>query len=745
MPTSPGDRGRRRRRRRIRGRPLSPTSRHDDDDLALLNSLARRSRRRRKPSRARRLASGAAIGFLLVVASIVATVAIAGRVGGDALVTAVGDCSLADLRPLSLGENSFMFADDGSLLGVVPAVKNRQPLQLNAISPWLPKATVAIEDRRFYQHGALDYVGIFRALVADAKAGHIVQGGSTITQELVRNLYIGSNQRTISRKLREACLAVRVAKQFTKKQILAAYLNEVFYGHHAYGAEAAAQTFFSSHARQLTLTQSALLAGLPQAPTVYDPLVHPQEAIARRNEVLRAMLVQNDIDAATYSRAIHAPLGLVPGTLYSSIRHPNFFGFAVQQLTSIYGEKRVEAGGLRVRTTIDPRLQTVALDAMRGLLKEKTDPAAALVAIDPRTGAIKAMVNYLPSGAKLQFNLASQGHRQAGSAFKPFTLATALTQNISLYSTFSGPPELVIPDPQCQGPQGPWDVHNSGDESAGTMNLISATAGSVNTIFAQLVVKVGPENVIPIAHKMGIQSPLLAVCSITLGSNPVTPLEMTDAYATLAARGVHHDAAALAIVRGPDGRVIGKLGGDGQRALDQNVADQVVYAMEGVVQYGTGTAASLGSRPVAGKTGTAENYQDAWFCGFVPQLATCVWVGYPRSETSLVNIEGFGAVFGGTIPAEIWHTFMTTATANMPVLSFPYPHFTGQTVYGSYFYSPTTGSTTTATTGTTTTQAQTETVTPATTTIAPPTTAPPPPTTTETPPPTDTTPTTTTP
>jgi penicillin-binding protein 1A len=731
MPTSPGDRGRRRRRRRVRGRPLPPQSRHQEDDLALQAILLRRARRRRRPSSRKRFAATAGIALLLVVSAVAASAAFTGQ------EVLAGNCSLKDLRPISLGENSFMFASDGSLLGVVPAVKNRQPLQLGAISPWLPKATVAIEDRRFWQHGALDYVGILRALIADAKAGHIVQGGSTITQELVRNLYIGSNQRTFARKLREACLAVRVAKRFSKRQILAAYLNEVFYGHHAYGAEAAAQTFFSSHARQLTLPQSALLAGLPQAPTVFDPFVHPQAALARRNEVLRAMLVEHDIGPGAYFNALRAPLGLKAGTLYSNIRHPNFFGFAIQQLSSIYGENRVEAGGLRVRTTIDPRLQTVARNAIAGVLKTPTDPAAALVAIDPRTGAIEAMVNYLPSGAKLQFNLATQGHRQAGSAFKPFTLATAVSQGISLYSTFSGPPELIITDPRCNGPQGPWNVHNSADEAAGTMNLIDATAYSVNTIFAQLVTKVGPDNVIPVAHKMGIQSPLLPVCSITLGSNPVTPLEMTDAYATLAARGIHHDAAALAVVRGPDGRVIGKLGGGGVRALDQNVADQVVYAMQGVVQRGTGTAAALGSRPVAGKTGTAENYQDAWFCGFVPQLVTCVWVGYPHSEKSLVGIEGFGAVFGGTIPAEIWHTFMTAATANMPVEGFAYPKFTGRTVYGSYYYTPTTGSSaSTATTTTSSRQLPPITVaTPATTTAPAP---PPPPTTTETPPPTET-------
>jgi penicillin-binding protein 1A len=680
MPERPGSRRRRRRARSGRQTTVRLPTRRLDDDAALDAILARRARRRRRhPIRNKVIVSLGGISLLLVVAIVAA-----GGFAGRAALTQ--NCSLDDLRPITLGENSFVFASDGSLLGVVPSSKNRQPLKLSAISPWLPKATVAIEDRRFYQHGGLDYQGILRAAIADVKAGKIVEGGSTITQELVRNLYIGSSQRTLSRKLREACLALKLSKRWTKQQILAAYMNEVFYGRHAYGAEAAAQTFFSTHARNLTLPQAALLAGLPQAPSDYDPLRHSTIAKRRRDEVLRAMLVSGAISLGQYQHAVATPLGLKPGTLYSQIRHPNFFGYAEQQLVQTFGAKRVEAGGLRVRTTIDPRLQFAALEAIRSILKTKTDPAAAVVAIDPATGAIKAMQSYLPSGAKLQFNIASQGHRQAGSAFKPFVLATAVNEGISLYSSFAGPPGLIIPDPRCEGPTGPWDVHNYADEAAGTMNLLDATANSVNTIFAQLVVKVGPENVVSTAHKMGIQSTLLPVCSITLGTQAVTPLEMANGYATLAARGMHHLPQALALVRSPDGKVLGKLDTHGDRALPENTADLVTYALEGVVQHGTGTAASIG-RPVAGKTGTAENYQDAWFCGYVPQLVTCVWVGYPHQERSLYNVEGFASVFGGSIPAEIWHNFMSVATAKLPVIGFPYPVFTGHTVSGSGYSS----------------------------------------------------------
>jgi penicillin-binding protein 1A len=647
-----------------------------DADLAAL-IVARRLRLRKKKLPRRRLA---------LVAAILAGAVIIAVVAGGAFTASIlsSSCSLSSLRPVALGSNSFLYADDGSLLGVVPSQTNRQPLRLDQISPWLPKATIAIEDRRFWQHGALDYQGIARALYRDVSAGRIVQGGSTITQELVRNLYLGNSGRTFTRKVKEACLAVRLAKVWTKQQILSAYLNDVFYGRHAFGAQAGAQTFFSTSARRLTLPQAALLAGLPQAPSVYNPVTHPEIARRRRNEVLLALLADGYINEEQYSHAVDAPLALEPGSLYSGRRHPNFFGWAQQQLIHRYDARGVQAGGLQVRTTLDPRMQTAARAAASSVLQQPGDPAAALVAIDPRTGAVRAMLGYVPDGRPLQFNLATQSGRTAGSAFKPFVLATAVSQDISLYSGFGGPPVLTIPDQQCATNGVPWTVHNFADETAGYMNLISATAHSVNTIFAQLAVKVGPANVVAIAHRMGIISRLQAVCSITLGTQAVNPLEMTDGYATLAARGIHHAPQAFEVVRGPNGKVVGKLSTKGTRVLSQNAADLVTYALEGVVQYGTGTAAGFG-RPAAGKTGTAENFQDAWFCGYVPQLAACVWVGYPKAEIPLYNIEGVGQVFGGSLPAEIWHRFMSEAVANMPVRDFVRPQFTGHYVSGSYY------------------------------------------------------------
>ncbi len=622
---------------------------------------------------------------LVIVAVVVAGIA-AAAFGGAALLSS--SCSLSEIKSAQLSQNSFVYASDGSLLGSIPSVENRQWLTLGQMSRWLPLATVAVEDRRFYQHGALDYQGILRAAVDDLTSFSFSQGGSTITQQLVRTLYLGgTQQRTLSRKVKEACLAFRLERDWSKSRILTAYLNDVYYGSHAFGVEAAAQTYFSRHAAALDLPQAALIAGLPRAPSSSDPFVNSREALERRNEVLRAMVAAGAITASAYVWASHTPLGLRPGGLYSQIKEPPFFGFVRDELVGELGGARVEEGGLRVRTTLDGRLQRFATAAIKNVLRSKSDPSAAVVAIDPGSGAVRALVSYTPSGQALQFNLATQSRRQAGSAFKPFVLATALGQRVSPYSFWNGPPELVVDDPRCFTNGKPWDVHNYADESAGSMNLVDATAHSVNTIYAQLSVDVGPQNVVTVAHRLGITSLLQPVCSITLGTQGVSPLEMADAYATLAARGVHHPAEAIRRVRNAAGGTIESLQWNGTRAMPQNDADTVTYVLESVLQYGTGTAAYFG-RPAAGKTGTAENYADAWFCGYVPQLATCVWVGYPHGEQPLLNVEGVPAVFGGSLPAQIWHAFMADAVRNLPVRDFPQPSFSPYDQYPKSAYAP---------------------------------------------------------
>jgi penicillin-binding protein 1A len=646
---------------------------------------ARHGRLRRRSRKRRSLVLVAALLLAAIVALLLATVAFTGQ------QLLESQCNLQDLRQLSLGENSFLYTDNGQLLGVVPSATNRQPLPLSQISPSLPEATVAIEDARFWQHGALDYRGIARALYQDLAHGQVLQGGSTITQELVRNLYIGDPQRTLSRKIKEACLAEKFFQRHSRKGILTDYLNEVFYGEHAYGAQAAARTYFSKPASKLTLVQAALLAGLPQAPTVYDPLRNPKDALARRNDVLQAMWKNGYITASKLRAAKKKKLQLRPGHLYSQLHQPSFFGWATDQLGDRLGQKQVGLGGYKVKTTLDPRLQGLASHAVSSVLHTASDPAAAVVAMDPQTGAVKAMVNYLPSGQTMQFNLATQAHRSTGSSFKPITLATALSEGVSPYSTFYGPPELFITDPACATKNGPWDVHNFADEQAGTMSLLDATANSVNTIFAQLISKVGVRNVVAMAHNLGITEQVNGpyfkpVCAITLGSVGFTPLEMTDVYSTFASGGVHHAPLAFGEVRGPKGKPI-PLHTEGRRVLSANVAAELTYALQGVVQHGTGVAAALPNRPVAGKTGTAENFQDAWFCGYVPQLATCVWVGYPKGEISLYNVEGVSAVAGGTLPAEIWKAFMEPAVGNLPVKDFPTPQLGGTLINGTGTYS----------------------------------------------------------
>jgi len=672
--------------------------RRNDSDPDLIALVARgRRRRRARNGRTTKRRSRLSRALFALVVTLVAIAAAAVVTAAVAPSVIASQCDLKSLRPISIGTNSFLTADDGSFLGTIPAEQNRQELTLAQMSPWLPKATVAIEDRRFWEHGALDYTGIARAVIADIKSGRPVQGASTLTQQLAENLYIGKRSETLSRKIKEACLAIKLAQRLSKRQILDEYLNVVYYGNQAYGVAAAAQTYFSKRASQLSVVQAALIAGLPQAPSIYDPFHDPQAAVARRNEVLHAMLVNHDLTYAAWRWAHRQPLRLTPGTLYKTIHEPYFFGYVDQQLVAQYGQRLVEGGGLRVSTTIDPRLQRLADGAIRGVLRQKDDPASALVAIDPRNGKVRAMAVYVPSGERLQFNLASQGHRQAGSAFKPFTLAAALEHGISLYSYYNGPPELTITDRRCMtGFNQYWDVHNNADEAAGTMNLIDATANSVNTIFAQLVTQVGPPAVVRMAHRLGIQSVLKPYCSITLGTQAVSPLEMTNAYATLADHGIRHDARAVESVRTASGKIVPYPTPKPHEAVSSQIADEVTYALEAVTQKGTGIAAGIG-RPIAGKTGTAESYVDAWFCGYVPQLTTCVWVGYPHREVQMNYVEGYAPVYGGTIPAVIWHDFMSAALANAPVENFVTPtiaqpyYMTTQSYYTTTqsYYTPT--------------------------------------------------------
>src|SRR5262245_28488040 len=387
--------------------------------------------RHQRAIRRRRRRKGAVVAVVAVLA-----LAAAAGVGGTAAMLAYGSsCDLGALRSVNIGTNSFVYAADGSLLGSIPAERNREPVKAADMSLWIRKATIAIEDRRYFEHGGIDLEGIARAAVADIKAGQIVEGGSTITQQLVRNLYI-SKERTVQRKVKEACLATKLDRAWSKQRILTTYLNQVYYGNHAYGIEAAAQTYFSKPATKLTLSDSALLAGLTQAPSVYDPFTVRGRALARRKEVLDAMLDTGAITPRIYERALHAQVVLRPGKLYNRIKEPYFFGYVRDKLIEVYGAQTVRSGGLKVYTTIRPRYQRLAEKAIRDTLDLPTDPAAALISISPRTGAIRAMAGIVPNRPKNQFNLLSQARRPPGSTFKTFVLTAAVEQGINPDSTY---------------------------------------------------------------------------------------------------------------------------------------------------------------------------------------------------------------------------------------------------------------------------------------------------------------------
>ena len=512
-------------------------------------------RRRKRRTRTRKQRSRKLVLIVLLVGVLV--VVVAGSIG--ATVVFGSSCNLNALRPVAVGQNSFVYAANGTELGVIPAERNRTPVTRGHINPWMPKATVAIEDRRFYQHGGVDPVGIARALVADVEAGKFVQGGSTITQELVRNLYL-SRERTVTRKLTEACLAIKLSGKWSKDRILTAYMNEVFYGNHAYGIEAAAETYFSKRAKDLTLDQSALLAGLPQAPTSYDPFRNPAAALARRNEVLRAMLVSKYITSSEYVDAkANTNLGLKPGKRFERIREPYFFSYVEDLLQQEYGSNTVREGGLRVYTTINPALQRAANAAITHVLNRPTDPSSAIVSIDPRTGAIRAMTAVTPGRRGNQFNFVTSARRQPGSTFKTIALTAAVARGMDPFTTsYLSAPFHYQPDSTCNpnNPNCAWNVTTFEHTYHGVESVASATVQSDNTVYARLALDVGPENIVAMARKLGIRtSPLQAVPSLALGSIGVTPLEMASAYATLAGGGIYSKPMAITKVVLPNGHV----------------------------------------------------------------------------------------------------------------------------------------------------------------------------------------------
>jgi len=555
-----------------------------------------------------------------------------------------------------------IYSADGKLLAKL-YLENREVVPISQIATSLTDGVVSIEDERFYDHGGIDPIGLVRATLKTASGTR--QGASTITQQYVRNTLLldERTQMTATRKVREAYLAMELEKRYSKTRILEMYLNTVYFGEGAYGAEAAAQTYFARSAKDLTLAQGALLAGLLQSPSRLDPYNNPEGATARRSEVLGRMLYNSKINLAQYEQAKAEPLALmrikepVDG-VYSA---PYFVAHVKKALQQQFTPAVVFKGGLTVYTTLDTKIQGYAEKASRETFTNSKDPEVALVSIDPRTGYVKALVGGRDY-AKNKFNLATQGYRQPGSSFKTFVLATAIEQGMPpWYDIDSSSPAEIPAKPN------PWIVDNSEGSGSGMMSLESATHSSVNTVFARLAYGIGIKNVVKMAKRMGIETKLPNYPSIALGASNVTPIEMASAYGTLATGGTHFPTTVVTKVIDRDGQTVFESAPQGTQVLKPDVARAITDILSGVITQGTGTRANIG-RPAAGKTGTSQLNRDLWFVGYTPQLVTAVWVGYPTERT--VEIDG-SLGYGGTVAAPIWASFMERALNGRAGNDFP--------------------------------------------------------------------------
>ncbi len=564
-----------------------------------------------------------------------------------------------------IAHDGYVFDNKGQLLAVLRGKESRVILKSDQIAPIMKQAIVAIEDKRFYEHRGVDMRAIGRALAADIENKAVVQGGSTITQQFIKNAYV-KDQRSVARKLKEAALAWQLEQRKEKDWILTAYLNTIYFGNGAYGIGQAALTYFQKPASRLTLPEAALLAGIPRDPARFDPVTNPKASKERRRIVLDQMLQQGIIAPEQHSEARSAALPApdevqLPGTQERQGQY--FVNYVKQQLidSKEYGPgRRLRRGPPHLHDS-RPRLQKMARKSISKVLRDPEGPQAALVAIDHKRGEVLAMVggsNYRDS----QFNLAVQGERQPGSAFKPFVLASALEQGISPATHFDSH-QVVIPLGDKL-----WQVNNYEGSYLGSIDLETATIHSDNAVYAQLTSLVGPQNVARLAHKAGIQSKLNSYFAIGLGAEAANPLEMARAFSTFANGGQRIDGSVL----GNQPRAVTRIGKRknepvGRRVLSPEKTAILNSILQKVVTQGTGRRAALSDRPVAGKTGTTENYGDAWFVGYVPQLTVAVWVGYPR-ELRPMETEYHGEpVAGGTFPAEIWHTFMQEALEYLQV------------------------------------------------------------------------------
>ncbi len=595
---------------------------------------------------------------------------------GYVLSVAQSAPTLDSLTPKLAGATSQVYAANGTRLGFIQSDVLRSPITSAQMPSELRDATVAIEDQRFYQNDGVDLTGIFRSAVKDVLHGQALQGASTITMQLMRNIYLGSDTHSFKQKIEEAKLAIEYNEHHSKRSILTNYLNSVAYGtvggQTALGVQAASRIFFDKSAHELDLQQSALLAGLPQAPSQYNPFLYPAAARQRRNEVLGKMAELHYISAAQAAGAKAAPLGVRHGDYYTRRQENFFFEYVRKELVHRYGLNTVEQGGLKVYTTINLKMQGEARDAIKNVLDEPGDPASAIVTIDPHNGYIEAMAES-ESYDQSQYNLASQGHRQPGSTFKAIDLADALAHGIDPNSTYYVSHTLA---PGWLPGYPTYEVKTFENTSSNkSINLVAATLASDNTVYAQLAADLGEETVTQMAYKMGVREhlhsyPAEALGGLTVG---VSPLEMADVYATLADGGYRNTPIAITKVVFPDGHVDNNWGKPHRvKVLSDGVTSEETDILHQNVLGGTATRSAI-SCPTAAKTGTTSNLVDAWLDGYTPNYATAVWMGYPTKLVPMNDVHGEPQQ-GGYLPAEIWHAYMAAATEGEPCTEFPSPH-----------------------------------------------------------------------
>lgn len=576
-----------------------------------------------------------------------------------------------DLRPLA--QRSEIVAADGTLLSAL-FEEDRVPVTFDQVPDVLVDAVVAVEDSAFFRHEGVSIRGLARAAKANVTEGGVGQGGSTITQQLVKNGILDAD-RSYDRKAKEAVLAFRMEREFSKEQILETYLNTVYFGQGAYGVHAAARRFFGKPLAEVNLADAALLAGMISSPQGYDPVRRPEAAKARRSHALRRMVLHGVATQPEADAADQAPL---PTEVQRDEAQPNdHFTEAVRRL--LLADERLGAtpaersalllrGGVRVETTLDPALQAQAEQAVREKLPQ-SEFTAALVSIDPVDGAVRALVGGSDFG-DAKFNLSTQGRRQMGSSFKTIALAAWIAEGRSSEDLVDATAPCSFPMP---APEPAWSVDNydGGTGEVLVTNLREATIKSSNCAYARVSLTLGPQKIVDMAKKLGIKSELPVYNSVVLGTGEATPLEVASVYATLAAEGVRREPMFIRRVIANDGTVLFENQTIEERVLDPQLARSVTDVLRGVVERGTGRRAAIG-RPAAGKTGTAQEWRDAWFAGYTPQLATAVWMGHPEGQISMFDVGGI-PVTGGSYPSMIWSKYMGMAMGSLPVVDFTPP------------------------------------------------------------------------